>query len=55
MKHLSTKIQEVTLNVANTENNEKLCQTTAISIPGTQGTFSDKVASDTDGFTDELM
>ena len=31
------------------------CQTTAISIPGTQGAFSNEVAPDINGFTDELI
>ena len=32
-----------------------ICQATSISKPGIQGAFSDKVAPDIDGFTDELM
>ena len=51
MKHLSTKIQEVTSNVVINNKNGKLCQTTG--IPGIQGTISDKITSDIDGFTDE--
>ena len=51
MKHLSTKIQEVTSGVPITVKNEKLCQTTGMS--GTEGAFSDKVTSDIDGFTDK--
>ena len=49
MKHLSTKIREVTSNVVTTKKNEALCQ----AMPGTQGTFSDKVAPDIEDFTDE--
>ena len=45
------KIQEVISNIVFTEKNEKLCQTAE--IPETQGAFSDKVALDIDGFTDE--
>ena len=33
----------------------KNCQNIARSIPGTLRAFLDKVASDHDGFTDELM
>ena len=52
MKYLSTKIQEVTSNVGITEKNEKHVRL-QLSISGTQGAFSDKVAPDFDGFTDE--
>ena len=48
---MSTKIQELTSNIAITEKNENLCRTTG--IPGTQGAFSDKVTPYIDGFTDE--
>ena len=36
-----------------TEKNENLCQTTR--IPGTQGAFSEKVTTDIDDFTNELV
>ena len=45
------KRQEVASNVVITVKNEKLCQTKG--IPGTQGTSSDIVTCDIDGFTDE--
>ena len=50
---MSTKIQEVTSNVAITVKNEKLSQITE--IPGTQATghFQIKFTSDIAGFTDE--
>ena len=47
------KRQEVASNVVITVKNEKLCQTKG--IPGTQGTSSDIVTCDIDGFTDELV
>ena len=53
MKHLSTKIQEVTSNVAIIVKNEKLCQTTG--MPGSQGAYSGKVTSDIDSFTDDTV
>ena len=34
---------------------KNICQTTAISIQGTQEAFSDKLTPDTDAFTDERM
>ena len=34
---------------------KSICQTTAISIQGTQEAFSDKLTPDTDAFTDERM
>ena len=51
MKHLSAKIQKVTSNVVITQKNEKLSLTSE--ILEIQGTFSDKVTPDIDGFTDE--
>ena len=53
MRHLSKKIQEVTLNVAITKKNGKQYVRLQLSIPGTQGAFSDKVTPDIDYFTDE--
>ena len=53
LKHLSTKINEVTPNVVTTEKNEKLCHTKGVS--GTQRAFSDKVTPDIDDFTDESV
>ena len=53
LKHLSTKIQESTSNVAITEENEKEYARLQLSIPGTHLVFSDKVAPDIDGFTNE--
>ena len=50
---MSTKIQEVTSNVTITKKKEKQFVRLQLSIPRTQGTFSDKVAPDNDGFTDE--
>ena len=46
-------MHEVASNVPVTVKNEELCQTTG--IPGNQGAFLDKVTSDIDGFTDELV
>ena len=51
MKHLSAKIQKVTSNVVITQKNEKLSLTSE--IVEIQGTLSDKVTPDIDGFTDE--
>ena len=53
LEHLSTKIQEVTSDVAITEKNEKQYVRLQLIIPGTQGAFLDKVTPDIDGFTDE--
>ena len=53
MKHLSTKIQKVTSNVVITEKNEKQYFRLQLSIPETQGLFSDKNVRDIDDFTDE--
>ena len=55
MKHLSTKIQEVTSNVGITKKNEKHLSeySTTKYIPGTQGAFPGKVGPDIDDFTDE--
>ena len=53
LKHLSTKIQEVTSNVAITEKNEKQHGRLQLSIQGTQGAFSDKVTSHINDFTDK--
>ena len=49
VKHLSTKIQEMTSNVVITQKN--VYHITG--IPGTQRAFSDKVAPDIDVLTDE--
>ena len=49
-EHLSMNKQEVTSNVVIPEKKWKtICQTT-VSIPGTKGAFSDKVAPDIDDF-----
>ena len=53
LKHLSTKIQEVTKNVAITEKNEKQYVRLQLIIPRTLGEFLNKVTPDIDGFTDE--
>ena len=53
LKHLSKKIQEVTLNVAISKKNGKQYVRLQLSIPRTQWSFSDKVAFDIDDFTDE--
>ena len=50
---MSTKIQEVTSNVTITKKKEKQFVRLQLSIPWTQGAFSDKITSDNDGFTDE--
>ena len=50
---MSTKIQEVTSNVTITKKKEKQFVRLQLSIPWTQGAFSDKIASDNDGFTDK--
>ena len=55
LKHLSTRIQDVTSNVANAEKNWKEYVRLQFSIPGTQGAFLDKVILDIDGFTDEAV
>ena len=44
--------QEVTLNIVITEKNEKQFVRLQLSIPGTQGAFSDKVTPDIYDFTD---
>ena len=46
---------DVTSNVVITEKNEKqyVRQITQLGIPGTQGTFSDKITPDIESFTDE--
>ena len=51
MKYLSAKIQKAISNVVVTQKNEKLSLTSE--ILEIQGTFSDKVTPDIDGFTDE--
>ena len=38
------KIQDVTLNAVIAENNEKRYARLQLSIPGTQGAYSDKIA-----------
>ena len=43
----------MTSNVSITEKNEKRYVKLPLSIPGTQGAFSDKVVPDIDDFTDE--
>ena len=53
LNHLSTKIQEVTKNVAITEKNEKQYVRLQLIIPRTLGEFLNKVTPDIDGFTDE--
>ena len=50
LKHLSTKINEVTSNVLITKKNKKLFHTKG--VPGTQGAFSDKVTPNIADFTD---
>ena len=52
LKHLSTKIQEVTSNAAIAGKNGKQYVRLTLTIPGTQGAFLDKVIPDIDGFTD---
>ena len=49
------KIKEMTSNVEITEKNEKqyVGQTMLLGIPGTQGTFLQKLTLDIFGFTDE--
>ena len=53
LKHLCTKIRDVTSNVAIAEKNWKQYVRLPLSISGTQGAFLDKVIPDIDGFTDE--
>ena len=53
LKHLSTKIKEVTSNAAITEKNVRRYVRRQISISWTQGAFSCKVASDIDVFIDK--
>ena len=52
LKHLSTKIQEVSSNVAIAGKNGKQYVRLTLTIPGTQGAFLVKVIPDIDGFTD---
>ena len=55
MKHMSKKIQEVTSNIAITKKNEQnMSDYSDKYILETQGAFLGKVATDIDGFTDEL-
>ena len=52
---MSTKIQEVTSNIAMTKKNEKnMSDYSDKYMLKTQRAFSDKVATDIDGFTDKL-
>ena len=53
LKYLSTKIQEVTSNVAITEINKKQYAGLQLSVPATQGALLVKVTRDIDGFTAE--
>ena len=53
LEHLSTKIQESSSNVAITEKNEKQYVRLYLSIPETHGEFSDKIAPNIDGYTNE--
>ena len=52
---MSTKLQEITSNVAISEKNEKQYVRLQLSITGTQEAFLDKVAPDIDGFTGEQV
>ena len=53
LKNSIMKIQDVTSNVAITEENEKKYGRLQLSIPGIQRSFLDKVTPDIDGFTAE--
>ena len=52
---MSTNIQEVIPNIVITEKDDKICQNRDTRDPqrSTQGTFSDEVTPDIDGFTNE--
>ena len=52
---MSTKLQEITSNVAISEKNEKQYVRLQLSITGTQEAFLDKVTPDIDGFTGEQV
>ena len=52
-KHLSKKIQEVTLDVVITKKNGKKYVRLQLSIPWAQRSFWDKVTPDIEDFTDE--
>ena len=54
MKHLSAKIQEVTWQFLR-KMKSNVRQIIQPGIPGPKGTFSDKVTTGIDGFTDESV
>lgn len=56
MKHLSTKKKaKSNQKCCNYREKQIMSDDSYLRLPGTQGAFSDKVALDIDGLTDELM